>query len=127
MAIWAVAQIRRYGGILEHPQQSTLFKTLGMPLKPTERDSFGGFIRVVNQHWWGHRARKATTLYLCGIEPSDVPAFPLPMTEPTHTVGLFSKRDRATCKPSISKPEFESTPPAFARWLVETARRTSQG
>lgn len=122
LALWAIRQVRKYGGVLEHPQQSTLFKTVGISTDPKIRDFLGGFVRIVNQHWWGHRARKATTLYFCGIDPISVPAYPLPMTEPSHTVGLFSGRDRATCKPGISKREFEATPIALAEWLVAIAK-----
>jgi hypothetical protein len=50
---------------------------------------------------------------------------PMRLGEASHTVGLWSKRDRATCRPSISKPEYEGTPAAFAAWLVELARRTT--
>ena len=48
---------------------------------------------------------------------------PMVLGEATHTVGLWSGRNKATCRPSISKPEYEGTPPEFARWLVELARR----
>lgn len=37
-------------------------------------------------------------------------------------MGLWSGRDKATCRPSIAKREYESTPVEFAKWLVELAK-----
>jgi hypothetical protein len=124
LAIQAVAHVRRWGGVLEHPLFSTLWRTVGLP-EPGERDEWGGHTQAIHQHWFGHRAQKSTRLYIVGCEPRDMPAMPLKLGPATHTVGLWSGRDRATCRPSISKPEFEQTPPALAEWLVELARRTS--
>ncbi len=122
LAHFAIAKLRQFGGVLEHPLRSTLWPAAGLP-KPGERDEFGGWTLPVNQHWWGHRARKATLLYIVGCSPADIPDMPIVLGEATHTVGLWSGRNRATCRPSILKHEYESTPEAFARWLVELARR----
>lgn len=124
LAILAIQHVRRWGGVLEHPQLSTLWKVAGLP-EPGQRDEFGGWTLIVDQHWFGHRARKRTRLYIVGCEPSDIPAMPLVLGEATHTVGLWSGRDKAKARPSISKPEFEATPPEFAAWLVELAKRCS--
>lgn len=124
LALLAIQHIRRWGGVLEHPQLSTLWKVASLP-EPGERDEFGGWTLIVDQHWFGHRARKRTRLYIVGCEPAGLPTMPMVLGEATHTVGLWSGRDKATARPSISKPEFESTPPEFAAWLVELARRTS--
>lgn len=121
-AIWAIEQVRRWGGVLEHPLRSLLWPTANLP-EPGERDTFGGWTLIVDQNWWGHRARKRTRLYIVGCEPSDLPDMPMVLGEATHTVGLWSGRDKARCRPSISKPEFEHSPPAFARWLAELAGR----
>jgi hypothetical protein len=45
------------------------------------------------------------------------------MGEATYTVGLWSGRDKATCRPSIAKHEYEHTPPELAQWLVDLAER----
>lgn len=123
-APWSVAQIRRWGGVLEHPVRSLLWPEHWLP-EPGAKDAHGGWTLIVDQHWWGHRARKRTRLYICGIEPGDVPSMPIQLGDPTHTVGLWSGRDRQRCRPSIGKREFEATPPEFARWLVDLARRCS--
>lgn len=122
LAHLAIEHVRRWGGVLEHPLLSTLWKVAGLP-EPGARDPYGGWTLIVDQHWFGHRARKRTRLYIVGCEPADMPAMPLVLGEATHTVGLWSGRDRAKARPSISKPEFEHTPPDFAAWLVEVARR----
>jgi hypothetical protein len=126
LAHLAIDRVRRFGGVLEHPMRSTLWLVAGLP-EPGDRDEFGGWTLVVDQNWWGHRARKRTRLYICGIEPADVPRMPMKLGEATHTVGLWSGRDKATCRPSIGKPEYEGTPPELAQWLVELALRCGTG
>ena len=122
LAIWAVQQIRRWGGVLEHPRRSLLWPTVGLPM-PKQRDVFGGFTLIVDQFWWGHRARKRTLLYVCGCEPREVPKMPLALGDAPCTVGLWSGRDKQRCRPSIGKSEYEATPPEFAAWLVALAAR----
>lgn len=122
LAPWAVEQVRRWTGVLEHPARSMLWPTVGLP-EPGEIDFAGGWTLVVDQFWWGHRARKRTRLYIVGCAPRDIPAMPLTLGDAPCTLGLYSRRDRARCRPSISKPEREHTPPELARWLVELAAR----
>lgn len=52
LAIYAVEQVRKFGGVLEHPKNSTLWPTLGLP-RPGERDEFGGWTLPIYQMWWG--------------------------------------------------------------------------
>lgn len=122
LARLAVALVRTFGGVLEHPHRTTLWADQRLP-EPGRRDAFGGFTLVVDQHWFGHRAQKRTRLYVVGCEPHEAPEMPMRLGEATHTVGLWSGRDKDRCRPSIGKPEFEATPPDLARWLVELARR----
>lgn len=122
LAIDAIALIRKYGGVLEHPHRSTLWPVAGLP-EPGLMDEFGGWTLTIDQQWFGHRAQKRTRLYIVGCEPSNIPVMPLVLGKASHTVGLWSGRDKATCRPSIAKHEYESTPPELAKWLVELARR----
>jgi hypothetical protein len=115
-----VAQVRRFGGVLEHPHKSLLWPECGLPAG-TAPDAWGGWTLTVDQHWWGHRAQKRTRLYIVGCAPADLPPFPLVLGEASHVVGLWSGRDRARCRPEISKREREATPEAFANWLVALA------
>lgn len=119
LAFFAIDQVRKYGGVLEHPHRSTLFDVAGLPKNGI--DEYGGWCLVVDQNWFGHRAQKRTRLYICGLKPSELPPMPLRLGEATHTVGLWSGRDKKKCRPSISKKEFEETPFEFAKWLVQLA------
>lgn len=113
---------KEVGGVLEHPVGSSLWKRAGLPA-PGKRDRFGGFTLGVNQHWWGHRAEKATLLYICGCEPRDIPHVPLRLEYPTHVIGDVGRAGKGTKRPEVSKEEREHTPPDFAAWLIELAKR----
>jgi hypothetical protein len=119
LAPWAVEQVRKWGGVLEHPEGSTLWAFAGLPL-PGQRDAFGGWTLGIYQHWWGHRAEKATLLYIVGCEPKDIPVIPMRMEEVTHCIRPTKSYPR---KPSVTKPEREHTPPALAAWLCDLATR----
>lgn len=128
LARWAVGQVRRWGGVLEHPESSTLWQDAGLPFAGTI-DQHGGYTLIVEQFWWGHKARKRTWLYVCGIPRERVPAMPLVFGEPTHTISKSPGRRRKPgkqYKPQTTKAEREHTPIDFARWLVELAALTQQ-
>lgn len=133
LALHAVAQVRRCGGVLEHPDASTLWDAAGLP-EPGEIDSYGGWTLPVYQFWWGHRAEKATRLYIVGVQPEDVPIMPLVLGEPTHICGTSGRRRDGSrlhkgdtgWRPEITKAEREATPTAFARWLVTLAEGAYQ-
>lgn len=117
LAFWAVDQVRTYGGVLEHPASSKLWKE--KPLPPVgKRDAWGGFTIKVSQFLWGHKAEKSTFLYICGCEPENVPAIPDRVGNPTHMV---SGDVRKSGKPGLSQANRERTPPKFAEWLVSLA------
>lgn len=122
LAIWAIGLIRRWGGVLEHPRASKLWKELRLPLGE-ERDEFGGFTMSVDQSWWGHRARKTTLLYICGCERNEVPAIPLNFTPPTHVISSEIRKGQPGWKPRVTKREREATPSDFAKWLIELAMK----
>jgi len=119
LALWAVDQVRKFGGVLEHPAYSTLWGAKALP-KYQERDEFGGWTLPISQMWWGHRAEKMTWLYIVGCAPVDVPAIPLVLGEASHVVQSRKRNDH---RPHITKAEREHTPPALAEWLCELARR----
>lgn len=104
----AVRKVWRYGGVLEHPAFSGLWDYCGLPL-PGQRDKHGGFTLPVLQSWFGHRAPKATWLYIVGREPASLPAIPYALGEPGGRVELMGRAER------------ERTPEPMARWLVEVA------
>lgn len=133
LAVRAVWFIRRWGGVLEHPVRSKLWAFLELP-RGSVLDEFGGWTLTVSQRWWGHKAEKQTNLYIVGCKPSGIPPLPYVMGKATHicaggaAASAREAKRRRQCapewrRPSISHAEREHTPPAFAAWLVELARR----
>jgi len=129
LAIYAVEQVRIFGGVLEHPKNSTLWPMAGLP-RPGARDEFGGWTLPIYQRWWGHRAEKPTLLYIVGCAPSDVPRIPLVLGDAHYVCGSSGRRRDGSrlhkgdvaWRPEISKAEREHTPLPLALWLVELAR-----
>jgi hypothetical protein len=119
-ATWAIEQVRRNGGVVEHPGTSRFWKLRTVP-KLGEQDSFGGFVLPVFQWWFGHRAEKATRLLICGVKAKELPPVPFRIGEPEFTL---QRRWPASKGRRVSERERSATPPAFAEWLIELARRT---
>jgi len=110
---------------LSTQRASTLWPAQRLP-EPSQRDGFGGWTLPITQHAWGHRANKATRLYIVGCEPRDIPDMPLTLGDAPAVCGTSGRRrdgSRNTDRPEISKAEREHTPPELALWLVELARR----
>lgn len=122
LARLAVALVREFGGVLEHPAGSTLWKSQSLP-RPGGRDAFGGWTLAAPQFWWGHKAEKATWFYVVGCEPGEMPDMPMVLGEPTHVVQTNKIGDH---RPHITKAEREHTPAALAEWLVELSSRCSR-
>lgn len=108
----AVAQVRRWGGILEHPEGSSLWKDQGLPRPGAGADSHGGMTLRIHQGHWGHRAPKSTWLYVANMPQVGIALLtsregrPLP----AHRVELMGKAER------------ERTPIEMAHTLVAAAR-----
>lgn len=119
LARLAVALVREFGGVLEHPAGSTLWPAQKLPM-PGERDGYGGWTLAAPQKWWGHKAEKATWFYVVGCEPGDIPPLPYVMGEAAYVV---QSRKRHDYRPHITKAEREHTPPTLAAWLVELAAK----
>lgn len=121
---WAVDQVRIWGGVLEHPAHSLLWRDRGLPLPGAGFDVYGGHSVGIHQRDFGHRASKPTWLYLVGCS---FPSPPLRLGEATHTIGWSARRlsDGSRARPGVSKRENEATPPALARLLVDLARASA--
>lgn len=120
LAIDAVARVRQFGGVLEHPAESTLWLKCGLPRPGEFSDEFGGYAIEVEQFHFGHRAEKATWFYIVGCPLSALPPIPHRPGRATHCIRPTKAYPRL---PSVTKAEREHTPPALAAWLVELARR----
>jgi hypothetical protein len=126
-AIWAIEQVRKWGGVLEHPKGSTLFRECKCGLPGGLPDEYGGILIQVDQFHWDHKARKRTLLYIVGTY--DLPPFPRRKGKPTHVIdrpGKNRKKTRPNCGklPWCNKKEREATPLKFAKWLIEIAQNT---
>jgi hypothetical protein len=68
----ALAAVRNWGGILEHPEHSRAWHWFGLTLpRPagwTRADKRGGWTCRVEQGFYGHFANKPTWLYACGVD-----------------------------------------------------------
>lgn len=129
----ALAAVKRWGGVLEHPAGSRAWLASD-PLSPPAEGGWvsagmldGGWTCHVEQGHYGHRGRKSTWLYACGVElprlawgPSS--AAPEPGKERAGrgemrgVIEIMSKRERT------------ETPAPFRDVLLEiarTARRSS--
>lgn len=123
----ALEQVRRCGGILEHPRGSKFFEHAGLPRPGHLPDKFGGFTIEVAQCDWGHVARKLTWLYCMGVRT--LPRAPKP-NEPTHwSSGVHTPGARGKPPTGIkicSAEQRRRTPPAFAAWLLELAAQANR-
>lgn len=68
----ALAAVRQFGGVLEHPEASHAWSAFGLTEPPrcggwVVADFCGGWTCCVEQGHYGHRARKATWLYAHGM------------------------------------------------------------
>lgn len=121
----AVAQVRAYGGMLEHPADSKLFRFCSLP-KPGELpDAFGGRTVEVEQCDWGHPTRKRTWLYCVGDRMlSFLLGQPRPPSrEPTHSIcnGRGKNLKDGTMRERATAEMARQTPIAFAEWLLDLA------
>lgn len=68
----ALAAVRRWGGILEHPAHSRAWQAFGLraprPGRWIQADLAGGWTCHIEQAHYGHFARKPTWLYACGVD-----------------------------------------------------------
>lgn len=118
----ALESVRQWGGVLEHPAFSHAWRAHGL-LRPVPGvwtlDAAGGWVCEVWQSAYGHKARKRTWLYFKGAgKPPDLCWDLVPGT---HQVGWFDRN-----KPTLGKRAASATPPAFAKSLLNLARRSQE-
>jgi hypothetical protein len=128
----ALANVRRCGGVLEHPEASHAWTAFGLT-KPPKR---GGWIPAgdgightccVEQGHYGHAARKATWLYAVRTTRPDL-IWGSSGSRARLEPGFHSAAERAAAPPErrlvsrLSRDERIGTPPAFAELLLDLAR-----
>lgn len=118
LAIWSVVMARKYGGIVEHPSGSDLFKFFDIPHN-SQPDKYGGFLVSINQFWFGHRAKKKTLLYFCGLQIDQLPSMPINFNAITHSVaGTAPKYKQSYNQKPITLSERSSTPIELCKYLL---------
>ena len=125
----ALASVREFGGLLEHPEASHAFPAHGLLAPPKSGGWVAagdgvGFVCCVEQGHYGHRARKATWLYVVGC---DLPELTWVKAEGKMRLDLgHHNREERSMNPSpharITARECRETPAAFARLLISIAR-----
>jgi hypothetical protein len=111
LARFAVRMVRVRGGVLEHPAFSMLWADQSLPEPGQGHDTSGGWTLPVDQSWFGHRAPKATWLYIAGCAPKDIPPIPFHLGQAEGRIENMGRAER------------ERTPVVFAAWLVLLASR----
>lgn len=122
----AVAAVRQFGGVLEHPAKTKAWAAHGLT-RPSglgwQRCVTGGWVCEVWQSAYGHRANKATWLFYVGQSAPLELNWERPIG--THQVGFHDQRGKARNKPTLPRKESSATPPAFRDVLIEIARRAA--
>ncbi len=117
----ALAAVRTFGGILEHPEGSAAWKAFGLLAPPREggwvpAGDLIGWTCCVEQGHYGHRARKATWLYAAGV--ASLPD----LARGESVASLQSLRKRTGSVQLMSKKERKATPLPFRDLLLSIAR-----
>jgi len=113
LALFALDNVRAYGGVLEHPKGSKLWKEQNLPTG-NETDGYGGFTLEIDQYDFGHVAPKKTLLYIVGIDRGELPPLPPKNTAtPTRSIaGNIKGTKRCT------QYQREYTPDLLIEFLV---------
>lgn len=133
----ALVAVRKFGGVLEHPEASHAFAAFGLNRPPKSggwvtADFLGGWTCCVEQGHYGHPARKATWLYAHGLRVEELPEFKWGPSQGVRLdEGFHSKAERdaartagVTPRPRLSTRENIATPIAFRDILLSVARYT---
>ena len=124
----ALGSVRRWGGVLEHPAYSDAWAAYGLNAPPSapgwvNADFYGGWTCYVEQHRYGHPAKKATWLYACGV---DLPSLRWGYVHDAKCEALVSwcGNDVASdeVRPRLKQKAASATPADFRDVLVAMAR-----
>ena len=112
LALWAVEQVCKWGGVLEHPIGSALKSHL-----PYIRE-YGKWSQLyyLNQGWFQHLALKPTMIYIVSKEPIFLVK---ELIEAEYSCHITRWRK---CE-NLSHKQREETPIKFAEFLVSIARQ----
>lgn len=132
----ALAAVRRWGGVLEHPEGSHAWRYFGLVCPPRN----GGWIRAdalcgwqgwtccVEQGAYGHRARKATWLYAHGL--GELPSLKwgraagdfVRLDDGFHSAEERARAIKTGACQRLSQRQRNATPITFRDLLLDMAR-----
>lgn len=120
----ALAAVRQWGGVLEHPAWSDAWSAFALPIP----DPDGGWLRgecAVAEVALFHvahaaAARKATWLYVCGVDA--LPELPWGPSAATRWSSWCGNNNRGKVVQRLSKRERNATPARFRDMLLDIAR-----
>jgi hypothetical protein len=128
----ALAAVRKWGGVLEHPEGSHAWRRHDLNLPPrgggwVVADWQGGWTCCVEQGAYGHRARKATWLYASGVDlPSlrwgSAPGDFVRIDEGFYSIAERSRAIKTGACQRLSKNQRMTTPTEFRDLLISIAR-----
>jgi hypothetical protein len=124
----ALASVRRWGGVLEHPAYTDAWAAFDLPAPPRgggwARDTHGGWSCHVEQGRYGHPAKKATWLYAVNVDI--LPALRWGFNPDQKSAALVSWCGNHTKagenRPRVGKAAASKTPEAFRDELINMAR-----
>ena len=123
----ALAAVRQWGGVLEHPADSHAWAAHGLNRPPrsggwVNADHLGGWTCHVEQGHYGHRARKPTWLYAFGIP--ELPSLTWGPSGATARWSIELRDGHGEKRPPevLSHRERAVTPGAFRDLLIGIAR-----
>ena len=123
----ALAAVRTFGGVLEHPARSYAWPAFHLPRPrgPVWRRGLQdpGWVCEVSQGAYGHRARKLTWLYAVGAVP---PSLDWRTPAPTAQVSFCANHGNSSL-PRIQGRAAAATPVAFRDVLLALARSVPAG
>lgn len=133
----ALAAVRKWGGVLEHPWGSHAWPHFGLNIPPRSggwirADFEGGWTCCVEQGRYGHYARKPTLLYLFGADPETLEwGYGYAQLDPAVVARMGLKRAKRLGEVGArgggqnSTPRIH-TPAPFRDLLISIARSVSQ-
>jgi hypothetical protein len=124
----ALAAVRRWGGVLEHPAYSDAWARYEINKPPRHggwiaADFHGGWTCHVEQGRYGHPAKKATWLYAHSAELPELRWGFDPDQRSKALVSWCGNHVKSgETRPRVGKAAAAATPPAFRDLLLEIAR-----
>lgn len=127
----ALAAVRKFGGILEHPAATHAYSAFGIARPPRaggwiKADEFGGWACCVDQKHYGHLAQKATWLYAVSCELPELvwgkSENGIGMDDGYHTAEERRRAIRTGRCQRLSKNQRKATPIAFRDLLISIAK-----